>query len=369
MDKREFLKNLAAASAGALFIRPELYASVAQVRKKNIRRAMFQVNTPGGTMCELCPNECVLKEGDTGGCRSRRVTDSQLMTLTYGNPCAANRDPVEKKPLYHFLPGSFAFSIATAGCNLACLNCHNWSISQSSPGDTRNFDLMPDDVIRSAVEAGCRSIAYTYSEPTTFYEYMFDTATISKEAGIKNIIVSNGYIREKPLRHLTSVIDAANIDLKVFNENKYIKLTGGKLRPVLDSLQLYLEEGVWLEITNLVVPGWSDDIEEIKDMCIWLETNGFASVPLHFSRFQPRYMLKQLPPTPVETLNQAREIALEAGMKYVYIGNVPESGATSTRCPVCKREVIQRKGYFITGNNIKEGRCLYCGNPISGIWN
>ena len=329
---------------------------------------MFQEPTAKGVMCNICPNECILGEGDVSNCRSRKVIDSELKTLSYGNPCALNIDPVEKKPLYHFLPGTKAFSLAVSGCNLACLNCQNWTISQSSPADTRNWDLMPEEVIKSVIESDCSSIAYTYSEPVTFYEYMYDTATLAAESGIKNIIVSNGYIKEKPLRHLTGVIDAANIDLKVFNESKYLKLSGGKLQPVLDSLTVYLEEGVWLEITNLIVPGWSDNPEEIREMCLWLVKNGFDSVPLHFSRFQPLYKLQQLPPTPVDILTLAMETALSEGMKYVYIGNVPGSRATNTVCPSCGKDLIERRGYTITGYNMKDGSCFYCNTPIGGVW-
>lgn len=368
MEKREFLKNMAMASAGVVLLRPEAFASAPQVRKKNIRKAMFQETTARGIMCNICPNECILSEGEVSICRSRKVMDSELKTLSYGNPCALNIDPVEKKPLYHFLPGSKAFSIAAAGCNLACLNCQNWTISQSSPADTRNWDLMPEEVVKSAIESDCSSIAYTYSEPVTFYEYVYDTATLAAKSGIKNIIVSNGYINEKPLRHLARVIDGANIDLKVFNESKYLKLSGGKLQPVLDSLRVYLEEGVWLEITNLIIPGWSDDPEEIKEMCRWLVKNGFDSVPLHFSRFQPQYKLQQLPPTPVDTLTLAMETALSEGMKYVYLGNLPGSGVTNTVCPSCGKDVIERRGYTVTGNNLKEGKCIYCDTRMSGIW-
>ena len=198
--------------------------------------------------------------------------------------CCVNIDPIEKKPLYHFLPGSRAYSIATAGCNLVCLNCQNWTISQTSPDKTRNSDLSPEEVVNQCISSNCRSIAYTYSEPTTFYEYAFETATLAKKAGIKNVVKSNGYINPEPLKNLCRVIDAANIDLKAFSESTYLKLTGGKLQPVLDSLKIYRDMGVWLEITNLVVPTWSDNLSDIRIMCKWLSDNGFRHTPYSFQQ-------------------------------------------------------------------------------------
>ena len=212
--------------------------------------------------------------------------------MAFGNPCAANVDPMEKKPLFHFLPGSSVFSIATAGCNFACLNCQNWTISQTSPDKTKNFDMPPDDVVAHALAAGAKSIAYTYSEPVTFYEYVYETSRAAHEKGLRNVMVSNGYINREPLKDLCRFIDGANIDLKSFSNSTYLKLTGGKLQPVLDALRVYRDEGVWLEITNLVVPGWSDKPDEIREMCRWLNDNGFSDTPLHFSRFHPQYKLE-----------------------------------------------------------------------------
>ncbi|MCK4630828.1 MAG: AmmeMemoRadiSam system radical SAM enzyme, partial [Bacteroidales bacterium] len=243
------------------------------------REAMYYTTTPRGLKCLRCPNECTIKEGELGDCHNHLNYNGKLYTIAYGNPCAVHIDPIEKKPLMHFLPESRAFSIATAGCNLACLNCQNWSISQKSPRETRNFDLMPDKVIEAAIENNCESIAYTYSEPVTFYEYTYDTSILAREAEIKNVIVSAGYINEEPLRKLARVIDAANIDLKSFKDSIYLKLNAGKLETILRTLMILNEEGVWLEITNLIVPGWTDDFEMIKEMCDWLYKNGFADNP------------------------------------------------------------------------------------------
>jgi pyruvate formate lyase activating enzyme len=302
-------------------------------------------------------------------CRNRRVYNGKLYTIAYGNPCAIHIDPIEKKPLYHFHPGSNAFSIATAGCNLACLNCQNWTISQSSPEDTRNYDLMPDNVVSQALQYKCASIAYTYSEPITFYEYVYDTGELAHGAGIKNVLVSAGYIHTEPLLNLCRVIDGANIDLKSMEDSIYLKLNAGKLQPVLDCLKTLKDEGIWLEITNLVVPSWTDDLDMIKKMCGWLTENGFDDTPLHFSRFHPQYKLQRLPATPVNTLDSARKIAVAEGLKYVYIGNVPGNNATDTVCPDCHTVLVDRSGYQINQVRIKDGRCEKCGKAIPGRWN
>jgi pyruvate formate lyase activating enzyme len=371
LSKRDFLKKSLALSAGMMCfpcrsVFSEMPPEELVVHKKI---AMFQEETARGIMCRICPNECVLKEGELSKCNNRKVHDSKLYTLAFGNPCTVNVDPVEKKPLYHFLPGSKAFSIATAGCNLVCLNCQNWTISQISPDKTRNFDLMPEKVVEECVKNNCSSIAYTYSEPVTFYEYVFETATLARNAGVKNIFKSNGYINTEPLKKLCSVIDAANIDLKAFTESSYLKLTGGKLQPVLDSLKVLKDSGVWLEITNLIVPDWTDNLSDIGNMCKWLSDNGFKNIPLHFSRFYPMHKLEQLPPTPVEILNNAYNIATEEGLKYVYTGNAPGNEISDTKCPSCNSTVIARQGFRISANNISGGKCNKCGSKIEGVWN
>jgi pyruvate formate lyase activating enzyme len=366
LSRRRFARQASLVTAGTLVfplirVKGNIPASVIE------HPAMFQQESARGVMCLICPNGCVLKDGEIGDCRSRVARKSKLYTMAYGNPCAINRDPVEKKPLFHFLPGSTTFSIATAGCNLACLNCQNWTISQTSPDMTSNYVLPPENVVREAKSNDCISISYTYSEPNTFYEYVFDTSRIAREKGIKNIMVSNGYINPEPLKLLCKYIDAANIDLKSFSDATYIKLNGGKLQPVLDSLKIYLDQGVWLEITNLIVPGWTDKPEEIKDMCKWLYANGFKDVPLHFSRFQPLYKLEHLPPTPVNILRTAAKIASAEGLNYIYIDNVPGSEKSDTICPKCGKKLVVRKGYNIEENNIVDNRCR-CGTLIPGVW-
>jgi pyruvate formate lyase activating enzyme len=292
-----------------------------------------------------------------------------LYSIAYGNPCAVHVDPIEKKPLLHFLPKSYAYSIATAGCNFACLNCQNWDISQTSPKQTSNADLMPERVVEECLKNNCKSIAYTYSEPISFYEYVYDTAKLAHTKGIKNVFISNGYINPEPLEKLAPYLDAANINLKSFSDAIYLKLNAGKLQPVLNTLKTLKDNNVWLEITNLVVPSWTDDFDMIKKMCGWLVANGFSEYPLHFNRFYPMYKLTQLPATPANTLLKAKEIAEKAGCKYVYTGNAPETGDEDTYCPKCKTIVVERKGYSILSIKIDNGKCSNCGHIVNGVWN
>ncbi len=324
--------------------------------------------------CGICPNMCVLEEGDRSVCRVRVHRGGKMYTLAYGNAVAVHLDPVEKKPLNHFLPGTGSFSIATAGCSFRCLNCQNWELSQKRPEETARaeepyfLDLFPKTVVDLAEKTRCDSIAYTYSEPTVFYEYMYDTAEIAKERGIKNIWVTSGYINRGPLLQLCEYLDAANVDLKSFDDKIYRKLNSGKLQPILDTLTTLAEEGVWLEVTNLVVPTYTDDMKMIRKMCKWLYKNIGPDYPLHFSRFHPLYKLKHLPATPVSTLEKAREIALDEGLHYVYIGNVPGTKALNTYCPKCGKVLVERKGFFILENNIDGGKCKFCSQGIAGLW-
>ncbi len=333
------------------------------------REALFYTITPDGLQCEKCPHRCLLAEGNAGFCRNRINYQGKLFTIAYGNPCAVHIDTIEKKPFFHFMPTTKAFSIAVAGCNFRCLNCQNWQISQFSPMETDNVDLMPEKVVEQCLKTKCESIAYTYSEPGTFYEYVYDTSKLAREKGIKNVYKSNGYINEKPLRQLCKVIDAANIDLKNYDDGIYRKLSGGSLEPVLRTLKVLKEEGVWLEITNLVIPSWTDNLEMIKRMCEWLTKNDLSDCPLHFSRFTPLYKLNQLPLTPVSILEKARDIALNAGIKHVYLGNVPAHFAENTYCHKCGKMIIERRGFTILNNYLLKGKCKFCGEKIPGVWN
>lgn len=332
------------------------------------REASHYIVTPRGVKCLICPNECTLKEGELSDCHNRIARDGKLYTMAYGNPCAVHIDPVEKKPLLHFYPASLSFSLATAGCNFACLNCQNWEISQVSPTETRNYMASPEHVVNQAISENCKSIAYTYSEPITFFEYMRDTATIAKSKGVKNIMVSNGYINEEPLLELCKVIDAANIDLKTFDPETHLKLTAGNLKPILETLKTFRDQGVWVEITSLIIPGWTDNFDHITRMCDWLAKEGFTGNPLHFSRFHPQHKLTRLPPTPLQTLTKAKEIAIKAGLNYVYIGNVPGIGGEDTYCHACKVLLVKRNGFEIEQNLIINGRCPKCQATVPGRW-
>lgn len=317
--------------------------------------------------CTLCPKECELAHSERGNCRARVNLDGKLITLVYGKPCAANIDPVEKKPMFHFLPSTRIFSIATAGCNLHCKNCQNWDISQREPETIRNLDLPPEAVVRSAIRYRCPSIAYTYSEPMTFFEYTLDTGALAGERGLKNVLVTAAYINEEPLRELCKIADGANVDLKAYSEKFYREVCDGDLQTVLRSLEVMREEGVFVEVTNLVIPTFNDEPGMIRKLCDWLVKNMGPEVPLHFSRFFPRYQMRNLYPTPVNTLERARDIALDAGMYYVYIGNVPGE-YEDTYCPQCGTLLISRTGYTVYKNVLEGGKCPVCGKTIAGVW-
>jgi pyruvate formate lyase activating enzyme len=318
--------------------------------------------------CQLCTRECRVANGRRGFCGVRENRDGKYYSLVYGNPCAVHVDPVEKKPFYHLLPASTSFSIATAGCNFRCKFCQNWEISQTTPDETYNLELPPEKVVASAKKAGSRTIAYTYVEPTIFFEYMVDTARLAKKEGILNVYHSNGFINPGPLKELCQFLDAANIDLKGFTEEYYGGMSQGSLAPVLQTLKTLKKEGVHVEITNLVVPTQNDDMETVRKMCGWVKSELGADTPLHFSRFYPLYKLRNLPPTPVSTLERNRQIAMEAGLEYVYIGNVPGHEGERTYCPRCKKLLIFRQGYSIGEVHIAKGKCKFCGKPIAGIW-
>jgi pyruvate formate lyase activating enzyme len=321
----------------------------------------------GMVVCDLCPHGCSLQQGETGNCRVRQNSGGTLVTHGYGNPCAVHVDPIEKKPLYHVLPGAKSFSIAVAGCNFRCLNCQNYTISQVSPLQTRNADLPPHLVVEQASKSGCKTIAYTYSEPTVWYEYMYDTAVLARKAGLKNLLITCGYINEKPLAELATVMDAANIDLKCFDARTHQRLNIGKLDAVLDTLVRARKLGIWVEVTNLVIPDWTDDLDVIRKMCAWLVQNMGADTPLHFSRFQPMHMLAHLAPTPSEVLTQARDVAVAAGIRYVYIGNVADADS-NTYCPSCRKVLVSRNGFWVSGTEVVNGACRYCGAKVPGIW-
>ena len=376
-SRREFFK--VCALSGVALASPPLVVDILKAavsspksREKGFiskTEAMFYTKLGEDTIqCQLCPRRCTLSEGMRGFCRAREPHKGKHYSLVYGNPTAVHIDPIEKKPLFHFLPATTAFSIATAGCNFRCKYCQNWQIAQFPPEDTVNMHLPPEDVVNLAVKYACPTIAYTYTEPSIFYEYMLETAKIARKRGIKNMYHSNGSLNPEPAEQLSQYLDGANIDLKGFTQKFYSEISQGFLKTVLSTLKILRKNGVHLEITNLVVPPFNDDLKTIKAMCEWIRDNLGMDVPLHFTRFYPQYKLKNLTPTPVRTLEKAREIAGAVGLQYVYIGNVPGHPAENTYCPKDGKLLIRRTGFSVVENNIENGRCKFCGEPIPGVW-
>lgn len=320
--------------------------------------------------CDLCPKVCRIGPGERGDCRIRVNIDGELRALTYGLPTAVHIDPIEKKPLYHFHPGRPILSLATTGCNLHCRGCQNWSLSQTDPEEADNVALPPNEIVALAQQRSVPMVAFTYSEPLTFYEYTLEGSRAAKEAGMDTVLVSAGYANPGPLRRLYEVTGAANIDLKAFSDAFYRDVCSGTLKPVLDALVLAKEEGVWLEVTNLVIPTLNDDPAMMAQMARWMVRNLGRDTPLHLSRFSPQYRLQNLPPTPEETLNQLAEVAKEQGLHYVYVGNVMGTAHQNTECPKCQLTLLARRGYRIGQHRLSEtdGFCPRCNTRIAGVW-
>ena len=319
--------------------------------------------------CHLCRHNCIINEGKFGICGVRKNEKGVLYTLVYDYPVAIHVDPIEKKPLYHFLPGSRALSIATVGCNFRCKFCQNYDISQAPrEGEIFGETVPRETVVALAERYRCESISYTYTEPTIFYEYAYDIAVLAKSKGIKNNFVTNGYIEEEPLREIAPYLDAANIDLKSFRKDFYAKIVGARLDQVLESIKLYFKLGIWIELTTLIIPGYNDTEEELRDIARFIKSELAEYVPWHVSRFYPHYKMSYIPPTPVKKVLRAREIGLEEGLLYVYTGNIPGDEGSDTYCPSCKRAVIKREGFWVVENRAKGGVCEYCGAQVHGIF-
>ncbi len=330
-----------------------------------MREARFYESKGKTVICKLCPRNCIIKEGNTGFCGVRKNINGKLYSLVYGKLVAANVDPIEKKPLFHFMPGTLTFSIATYGCNLRCKFCQNWSISQRTNGYSEEWSA--EQVVEYAIKYECKSVSYTYTEPTIFYEFAYDCSKLAKKENLANIFVTNGYMSEEALKEISKYLDAMNIDLKFFDSKIYKELCAvPDNTPILNNIKLAYELGIHVEVTNLIIPGYNDKEEMIRDMCRFLVNEVSSEIPLHFTRFYPHYKMLDVPPTPVKTLEKAREIAIEEGMKYVYIGNVPGHEAENTYCPNCGKLLIRRWGFEILEYNIERGRCKFCGEKIFG---
>ncbi|KPK10495.1 MAG: radical SAM protein [Acidithiobacillales bacterium SG8_45] len=324
----------------------------------------------GRVQCDLCPRECKMHDGQQGLCYVRENRGGEVVLTTYGRSSGFCIDPIEKKPLNHFLPGTPVLSFGTAGCNLACKFCQNWDISKSREMDTLADDASPETIARAARAHGARSVAYTYNDPTIFHEYAIDVATACREQGIKNVAVSAGYVSPEPRAEFYAHMDAANIDLKGFTDEFYFKLTGAHLQPVLDTLKYIKHEtDVWLETTTLLIPGKNDSDEELNEMTQWVVEHLGPDMPMHFSAFHPDWKMMDIPPTPASTLTRAREIAMQNGVRYAYVGNVHDPAADSTWCHQCGHKLIGRDWYVLSDWNITaDGKCKHCQTPVAGIF-
>ena len=367
-DRREFLRLLAC-SALACPVAAAVDARASAAPELEAHPALHWKALDGGSVqCGLCPRGCVVSDGGRGACGVRENRGGAYYTLVHSRPCSLNVDPIEKKPFFHFRPGTTAFSLATAGCNLHCRFCQNWEISQARPEDLESAHVPPEEIVRRAVDSGARSIAFTYNEPTVFYEYVRDVCIAARGTGLGRVVVSNGFIAEEPLRQLLPELDAIKIDFKSFAESFYSDVCSAHLRPVLDTLTRIREAGTWLEMVMLTIPTLNDDPSVVSAMCRWIVQKLGPDVPVHFTRFHPMYKLMDLPPTPVETLHRSRKIALDAGIRYAYSGNVPGDPSENTTCPKCGATLVHRAGYVIVENRISNGACPACGTRIPGVW-
>ena len=334
-----------------------------------IKEAMLWEKAGKGKVhCLLCAHSCKIEDDSYGFCGMRQNRDGELYTYAYGSVIANHVDPIEKKPLYHFLPGTTAYSIATIGCNFRCSFCQNWTISQLSARseDMEGYEMKPEEIVGEAERNGCKSISYTYTEPTVFFEYAYDTARIAKKKGIANTFVTNGYMTKEAIEKIKPYLDAANIDLKFFTDKSYSKICGGKLQPVLDSINNMRDAGIWVEVTTLIVPGENDSEKELRGIAKFLSETG-KDIPWHISRFHPDYKYTSSYPTPIETIKKAKEIGQEEGLKYVYIGNVPTHGETI--CHGCGKVMIDRSGFTAEIlEDFDQGKCTSCGTLIEGVW-
>lgn len=371
LTRREFLERCAACGLGlcGMGFLPDL-AAAARPKGKPKRALYWRRMENGRTQCGLCPNRCVRRAGEDGRCRARGNRNGAYYSLAYGRPCVIALDPVEKCPLNHFQIRGKAFSIATPGCNLRCQYCHNWAFSQVGPDNApKIYSLSPAKVVAKALENKAGAIAFFYTEPVIYYEYMRDIAKLAREKGLKNIMVTAGYVRPEPLKKLIPYLDAVTLGLKGWNEEYYRTYIGGELRHVRETARvLAAAQGLWWEVVTLLLPSLNDDMDEIADMARWLRRAAGPDVPLHFTRFRPEYRLKRLPMTPVKTLSTARKTALAQGLRHVYVGNLPGHEGAHTLCPHCGRVVVERIGFKVARKRLRGGKCSFCSTRIKGVW-
>ncbi|MFZ5951742.1 MAG: AmmeMemoRadiSam system radical SAM enzyme [Candidatus Rifleibacteriota bacterium] len=367
MKRRNFLKTSAACLGCSMFkFFPPVSAQ--EIELKLHPASFWSADENLIVNCELCPNRCRIGANHRGRCKARLNKDGQLFSLVYGNLSTIAVDPIEKKPVFHVLPGSFSLSVSAAGCVLSCRYCQNWQISQATPEEVCNIQITPQQLVEKAIELDCKSISYTYNEPTVFYEFMYDTAVLAQKKGLRNIMVSCGYINEKPLQNIMEVMDVIKVDLKGFTEEFYQNVTKGHLEPVKSTISTLAKAGKLMDIVCLIVPGLNDDEKVCNEMFKWLfETSG-PDISLFLSRFHPTYQIRNISPTPVSVLEKLRKLAINAGINYVYLGNVPGHEAENTYCPKCGQMLIQRFGYQVRENRLKDGHCFKCNKEIKGIW-
>ncbi|HIE29282.1 TPA: AmmeMemoRadiSam system radical SAM enzyme [Candidatus Poribacteria bacterium] len=372
LSRRQFLKTgcrLGIGLGGLPFIFTHNSFAASKYKAEELHEAKYYGQLDGNKVqCQMCFRKCIVSEGQKGFCRNKININGKYYSLVYGKPCSLQIDPIEKEPSFHTLPSISIFCTATASCNNRCKFCHNWHISQKSVEETTNYELTPQQVVDKAKEYNCEAMSFTYSEPTVFYEYMFDIAKLAKESGLRVLYHTNGSINPEPLFALIKYMDAVTVDLKGFTEKFYREVSSSKLEPVLKTLKNIKKAGVHLEIVNLVIPTLNDDMDDIRRMCVWIRENIGVDTPLHFNRFSPAYKLTKLPHTPIKTLEQARKIAVKEGLKYIYIGNAPGHKYNSTFCPKCDKRLIHRTHFAVLENNVKEGRCKFCGEEIPGVW-
>ena len=361
MDRREFLFTAALPCL--------VSAKPADADAQFIVEARFYEKVPYKKIkCKLCPRECVIDDHERGYCGVRENRGGTYYTLVHSRICSAHIDPIEKKPLFHFMPGAMAFSVATAGCNVNCKMCQNWEISQVRPEQVRNTYVPPKTLVGLARQYQCPAVAYTYSEPVVFCEYVLDSAEAGRAAGVKSVVITGGYVQQDPLKELCRRVDAIKVDLKAFSEKFYKEVVNGELKPVLNTLVTLRKQGMWNEIVYLVIPTLNDSDTEFKDLARWVKSELGPDVPVHFSRFHPEYLLKNLPPTPQPTLERAKAICDAEGLHYVYIGNIPGHPAENTTCPKCRRVIIEREGFIVRAMHLDRGKCRFCQQPIPGVW-